>query len=460
MGNLLGCSAAGERLVTAARDGDVIEAQKLVEMNPGLARYSTFAGLSSPLHAAAARGHAEDCTKILTNTEILCIINNRRFVPSSNLIYMQRELLYSVFQIVMMLLEKGADLNLRNICGQTPLMEACCSGRWEVVQTLLLYRCNVSKVEFLSGRTALHFAAAGGHARCIRLLAADVYPGFPLSAITNSSEVEQVGDQHKSLSAKHYDPLALTRFINKAAKGGITALHLAALNGHSNCVHLLLDLNANISAMTLSCASSTITIGADRSTINSNGWLPVDVARSRGSHRLIPLLTPHSSQLVPAFPPSNYLPLPLMSILQIARVNGLNSSTSSCDESDLCAVCLERTCTVAAAGCGHELCTKCALCLCSTSSINSEMSAPPGSVPCPLCRAGIVSFVSLPTNEIEAGQDIGLCGKCHGLIHGRCQNSFATACGSELCMNPFEVVPPAVCEVDGYIIPNHSGFDV
>ncbi|XP_042441115.1 E3 ubiquitin-protein ligase XBAT33-like [Zingiber officinale] len=444
MGNLLGCSAAGERLVTAARDGDVIEAQKLVEMNPGLARYSTFAGLSSPLHAAAARGHAE---------------------------------------IVMMLLEKGADLNLRNICGQTPLMEACCSGRWEVVQTLLLYRCNVSKVEFLSGRTALHFAAAGGHARCIRLLAADVYPGFPLSAITNSSEVEQVGDQHKSLSAKHYDPLALTRFINKAAKGGITALHLAALNGHSNCVHLLLDLNANISAMTLSCASSTITIGstplhyaacggnlkccqillsrgADRSTINSNGWLPVDVARSRGSHRLIPLLTPHSSQLVPAFPPSNYLPLPLMSILQIARVNGLNSSTSSCDESDLCAVCLERTCTVAAAGCGHELCTKCALCLCSTSSINSEMSAPPGSVPCPLCRAGIVSFVSLPTNEIEAGQDIGLCGKCHGLIHGRCQNSFATACGSELCMNPFEVVPPAVCEVDGYIIPNHSGFDV
>lgn len=70
MGNWLGCSAAGERLVTAARDGDVIEAQKLVEMNPGLARYLTFAGLSSPLHAAAARGHAEVRSSFYVNKSI------------------------------------------------------------------------------------------------------------------------------------------------------------------------------------------------------------------------------------------------------------------------------------------------------------------------------------------------------------------------------------------------------
>ncbi|XP_074569785.1 E3 ubiquitin-protein ligase XBAT33-like isoform X2 [Curcuma longa] len=381
-------------------------------MNPGLARYATFAGFSSPLHAAAAGGHAE---------------------------------------IVMMLLEKGANVNLKNICGHTPLMEACCSGRWEVVQILLLFRCNVSKVELLSGRTALHFASAGGHARCIRLLAADLCPGFSLSTVTDS--------------------LALTRFINKAANGGITALHLAALNGHSDCVHLLLDLHANISATTLSYASSPMAIGAgssplhyaacggnlkccqvllargaSRTAMNCNGWLPVDVARICGSHWLIPLLTPHSSQLVPVFPPSNYLPLPLMSILQIARINGLRSSTSSCDESDLCAVCLERTCTVAAEGCGHELCARCALCLCSTSSIDSEMSAPPGSVPCPLCRKGIVSFVSLPTNEMEAGQSMSLCSKCSGHVDGQCQNPFATACGSELCRkNLFEIVPPVVC---------------
>lgn len=59
MGNSLGCSASGERLVSAARDGDLVEARMLVTFNPCLARYSTFGGLNSPLHFAAAKGHNE-----------------------------------------------------------------------------------------------------------------------------------------------------------------------------------------------------------------------------------------------------------------------------------------------------------------------------------------------------------------------------------------------------------------
>ncbi|GAU50773.1 hypothetical protein TSUD_291000 [Trifolium subterraneum] len=79
MGNSFGCSASGERLVSAARDGDLIEAKMLLEFNPGLAKYSTFGGLNSPLHFAASKGHNE---------------------------------------IVALLLENGADVNSRNYCGQ------------------------------------------------------------------------------------------------------------------------------------------------------------------------------------------------------------------------------------------------------------------------------------------------------------------------------------------------------
>lgn len=57
VGNSFGCSASGERLVSAARDGDFQEAKALLEYNPRLARYSTFGGRNSPLHFAAARGH-------------------------------------------------------------------------------------------------------------------------------------------------------------------------------------------------------------------------------------------------------------------------------------------------------------------------------------------------------------------------------------------------------------------
>lgn len=47
----------------------------------------------------------------------------------------------------------------------------------------------MTRSDYLSGRTALHFAAVSGHARCIRLVVADFVPSAPYEAInaqTNS----------------------------------------------------------------------------------------------------------------------------------------------------------------------------------------------------------------------------------------------------------------------------------
>ncbi|XP_042512880.1 E3 ubiquitin-protein ligase XBAT33-like isoform X1 [Macadamia integrifolia] len=410
MGNSFGCSASGERLVSAARDGDLVEAKMLLEFNPGLAKYSTFGGLNSPLHFAAAKGHNE---------------------------------------IVALLLENGADVNSRNYCGQTALMQACRYGHWEVVQTLLLFRSNVTRADYLSGRTALHFAAVNGHVRCIRLLVADFIPSVPYEVGSAQTSGDK-GDGSK-LRTK-YDQPALSKFVNKAADGGITALHMAALNGYSDCVQLLLDINANVSAVTfhygtsmdligagstplhyaacggnLKCCQILISRGASRLTLNCNGWLPLDVARIWSRHLLEPLLAPNSQLIVPTFPPSNYLSLPLMSVLNIARECGLQSSITTSDDNDTCAVCLERACTVAAEGCGHELCVRCALYLCSTSNIPSEMVGPPGSIPCPLCRHSIVSFVKLPDSpakELKVHLSLGLCTPC--MLH-RCDPDMPTS---------------------------------
>lgn len=59
VGNSFGCSASGERLVSAARDGDLQEAKALLDYNPRLIRYSTFGVRNSPLHYSAAQGHHE-----------------------------------------------------------------------------------------------------------------------------------------------------------------------------------------------------------------------------------------------------------------------------------------------------------------------------------------------------------------------------------------------------------------
>ncbi|KAF9608664.1 hypothetical protein IFM89_010448 [Coptis chinensis] len=192
MGNSFGCSASRERLVSVARDGDLVEAKMLLEFNPCLAKYSTFGGLNSPLHFAAARGHTE---------------------------------------IVALLLENGADVNSRNYCGQTVLMHVCRHVHWEVVQAFLLFKSNVTRADYL-GRTALHFAAVNGH--------------------TNN------GDRgNGSVLKNKFGQCALSKFVNKAADGGITTLHMAALNGYFNCVQLLLDIHANVSAVTFHYGTST-----------------------------------------------------------------------------------------------------------------------------------------------------------------------------------------------------------
>ncbi|KAK7265322.1 hypothetical protein RJT34_32941 [Clitoria ternatea] len=373
VGNSFGCSASGERLVSAARDGDIQEAKALLEYNPRLARYSTFGVRNSPLHYSSAHGHHE---------------------------------------IVYLLLESGVDINLRNYRGQTALMQACQHGHWEVVQTLMIFQANIHKADYLNGGTALHLAALNGHTRCIRLLLADYIPSIP-----DFWNMLQSND-HKSSS--EFDQSGLYEVVNRTADGGITALHMAALNGHVESVQLLLDLGASISEVTVEdgttidligsgssplhyaacggnaqCCQLLIAKGANLSAENANGWTPLMVARSWHRNWLEDILKRPPEDSLQVLP-SPYISLPLMSIITIARECGWKTNELSPTCLDPCAVCLERKCMVAVEGCDHEFCTQCALYLCSTNSISTSTHGPPGSIACPLCRHGIVSFAKLP----------------------------------------------------------------
>ncbi|XVE63438.1 hypothetical protein DITRI_Ditri07aG0020700 [Diplodiscus trichospermus] len=375
VGNSFGCSASGERLVSAARDGDLQEAKALLEYNPRLARYSTFGVRNSPLHYSSAQGHHE---------------------------------------IVSLLLESGVDINLRNYRGQTALMQACQYGHWEVVLTLILFGANIHRADYLNGGTALHLAALNGHSRCIRLLLADYIPSIP-----DCWNISRNKSKNKE-SSSEFDESALREVINRPADGGVTALHMAALNGHVESVQLLLDLGASVSKVTMEdgttidligagstalhyaacggnaqCCQVLMARGASVTATNANGWTPLMVACSWHKNWLEEILSTQpegQSQVLP----SPFLSLPLMSIVKIARECGWRTGDSLPSCQDPCAVCLERKCTVAAEGCDHEFCTQCALYLCSTNNTSNVAQGPTGSIACPLCRHGIVSFAKLP----------------------------------------------------------------
>ncbi|CAN1848965.1 E3 ubiquitin-protein ligase XBAT33 [Linum perenne] len=142
----------------------------------------------------------------------------------------------------------------------------------------------VTREDYLSGRTALHFASVNGHAICLRLVLADFVPSAPF-------ELDRVKTS------------VLAKLLNKAADE-LEALHCtiyAACGGNLKCCQILLAR------------------GVSQISLNCNGWLLVDVARMWGRHWLEPLLAPNSDSVIPRCPRSSYLSLPLLSVLNIAR---------------------------------------------------------------------------------------------------------------------------------------------
>lgn len=58
----------------------------------------------------------------------------------------------------------------------------------------LLKTFQVTRTDYLSGRTALHFAAVNGHARRIRLIVADFVPSSPFGSTESDANGDRVDD--------------------------------------------------------------------------------------------------------------------------------------------------------------------------------------------------------------------------------------------------------------------------
>ncbi|CAH1417889.1 unnamed protein product [Lactuca virosa] len=57
---------------------------------------------------------------------------------------------------------------------------------------------------------------------------------------------------------------SLYEIINKPTDGGVTPLHMAALNGHVHCLHLLLDLGTSVNEVTVEDGTTINLIDFDR----------------------------------------------------------------------------------------------------------------------------------------------------------------------------------------------------
>ncbi|BBN16069.1 hypothetical protein MPTK1_7g03250 [Marchantia polymorpha subsp. ruderalis] len=248
-------NTAGQQLFSAIREGDVEYVLQMLRDEPKLLNAGFFYERLAPLHVAAQQGQ---------------------------------------LQILQVLLERGAQVNILNSSGQTPLMLACKSGRWSCIEPLLEAGANVLAFDYTRARTCLHYASRGGHTECVRRILAAAAQG----PVANS--------------------WGFVRFVNVRDGYGITPLHMASRQGHAGVLRLLLDSGALVSATTtttgngpghgstpihcaarggsLECVRELLAWGADRTQRDLTGYTPYGIAMKYNNTACAAILNPHGAE--------------------------------------------------------------------------------------------------------------------------------------------------------------------
>ncbi|KAL7539128.1 hypothetical protein ACHAXR_009053 [Thalassiosira sp. AJA248-18] len=146
------------------------------------------------------------------------------------------------------LLDRGAKPDLVDLDGVTPLHAVTSKGDYDGTVALLGSLKKVMKGDALkahinlpshSGGTAVMFAAAGGHPKCTKLM---IDEGADVNAIATATP-DYLEKLAKMIEDGTVDP------NEDPHVDGVTGVHVAAEEGHLECVNLLIDAGADVTVL-------------------------------------------------------------------------------------------------------------------------------------------------------------------------------------------------------------------
>ena len=264
----------------AARDGDVDAVRELLQANFQLAR-ATDGDQRTPLHLAASHGHVEVGQHLLdAGADIEAteedgetplhfaawrsqmeagefLVGNDASLEARNnwgrtpLLIVARETGNAEFAA--MLIDAGAEVNLRDRGGESPLDLAAWRGFAELVDLLLDNGAELPSPDSQSGQMVAMFAADKGLVRLFEL-SADSGVDLGLRNENNGSLLHSASQGGSAeivarLLDEGFDP-------NEPDRYGRVPLHYAAEMGREDVAQILLDHDAEIDARSLSGESA------------------------------------------------------------------------------------------------------------------------------------------------------------------------------------------------------------
>lgn len=217
---------------------------------------------ATPLHMSALHEHPKALKLLL---EKGADINSLDIYNTPPLHYTTTNDSPKTYEIIMHLLEKGADPNLHGKADFSFLYKMAYRGYEEIVNIVLKKITNINEVYKESNSTSLHIAAATGHTKVVHLLLAEGIDitirnieGHTAQHIARSysfHKIEKIlrADGSKLISAAANGKIELVKNliknganINHTAYYNYNALNLAVKKCHLNVTKFLLEKNISI----------------------------------------------------------------------------------------------------------------------------------------------------------------------------------------------------------------------